>query len=329
MLLPEVRSALETLDAWEAFLATNPTSSPGIVSSWGSIGTHVRDFITSPFGPAWFVEREVVDRTLGDRARHAGVCLLQHTEVASLDQTLTDWEVRVLRDATQRTLRADCLILAVGRSGLGSRWTGPRIAYDRLIAIGRIYAVQEPTDARLWLEACEHGWVYSIPSSSWCRTFVAMTDSDMKPDRAGAHNLHDRLSRDAHQCRSLLRDGRLIGKPCVIAAQTTRRSTIAGDRWVCVGDAAFSHDPLFGQGVVQALRSGIDCADAVVQRLGGRSAALVEFGGRSRDEFDDYLRTKDRFYEAETRWPNSTFWRRRRSSPTPSVRSEHAHFAKA
>jgi hypothetical protein len=67
----------------------------------------------------------------------------------------------------------------------------------------------------------------------------------------------------------------------------------------------------------------------VVQRLGGRSAALVEFGGRSRDEFDDYLRTKDRFYEAETRWPNSTFWRRRRSSPTPSVRSEHAHFAKA
>jgi flavin-dependent dehydrogenase len=50
-------------------------------------------------------------------------------------------------------------------------------------------------------------------------------------------------------------------------ARSTRRQKFGGPRWVAIGDAAFTHDPLSGQGVLFGVRSAEMAASAVFSLL--------------------------------------------------------------
>jgi flavin-dependent dehydrogenase len=95
------------------------------------------------------------------------------------------------------------------------------------------------------------------------------------------------------------------------AAHSALLEPCVGPAWIAAGDAALSFDPLSSQGLLNALFTGLASAETADRHLNG-----------FRDAFDEYMQTIDgickaylshlkSWYQTETRWPNSAFWRRR------------------
>jgi hypothetical protein len=99
------------------------------------------------------------------------------------------------------------------------------------------------------------------------------------------------------------------------AATSAILSGVAGSDWVAVGDCAWSCDPLTAQGITKALADGIAAADALALRWhGGGCHALRDYQTASFARFTANLRLRAALYQAEGRWPDAPFWRKRRSA---------------
>ena len=88
-------------------------------------------------------------------------------------------------------------------------------------------------------------------------------------------------------------------------------SNLVGSRWVAVGDAAMSYDPLSSQGISKGLQWGIRVAESVRKRLEGDRYILQIYQQEIQETFRQYLKTQRQYYQMETRWSSAKFWRRR------------------
>ena len=88
---------------------------------------------------------------------------------------------------------------------------------------------------------------------------------------------------------------------------------------LCVGDAASCFDPVSGQGIVKALRSGIFAsyavADLLVPRRRERRRALSLV--RDVGVLPPTGTTLRDYYALEQRWPDRPFWQRRCGDDQP------------
>jgi flavin-dependent dehydrogenase len=73
-------------------------------------------------------------------------------------------------------------------------------------------------------------------------------------------------------------------------------------------------DPISGQGIVKALRSGIFAAYAAADWLRGDASGLTRYQELAAREFAGYRRTLHRYYRQEMRWPDAPFWLRRHAA---------------
>jgi flavin-dependent dehydrogenase len=86
---------------------------------------------------------------------------------------------------------------------------------------------------------------------------------------------------------------------------------VTGERWIAVGDAATTYDPLSSQGIFKALQSGILASYAICDFFKGTPGGLEKYEALIKQEFDDYLATRADYYGQERRWQASPFWQRR------------------
>lgn len=84
----------------------------------------------------------------------------------------------------------------------------------------------------------------------------------------------------------------------------------AGPRWIAVGDAVASYDPLSGLGINKAMTSAIYAAECIFDRLEDGVAPKNYIESMDR-EYDAYLQSRIAYYAREGRWQNSVFWQRR------------------
>jgi flavin-dependent dehydrogenase len=92
-----------------------------------------------------------------------------------------------------------------------------------------------------------------------------------------------------------------------------------GDRWVACGDAAICFDPVAGQGILNALRSGMAASRHIVSAGTGRIAN--DYTDEIADVAAIYDERRRRLYGAQVRWPEAPFWRfqgQRARDPAPS-----------
>jgi flavin-dependent dehydrogenase len=81
---------------------------------------------------------------------------------------------------------------------------------------------------------------------------------------------------------------------------------------ISVGDAASCFDPVSGQGIIKALRSGIFASYAAADYLRrGDERGIMRYRALVEREFSAYRRTLRDYYALEQRWPDRPFWRRR------------------
>jgi flavin-dependent dehydrogenase len=194
------------------------------------------------------------------------------------------------------------------------------VRHDRFDATIACFAyLATPPDAivEIFVEAVRDGWWYTAPLPGGRSIVALLTDASRLAtgdDRALAAAIPAAIA------------ARVTPPPAAtvfrrVAADSARLHVAAAARWIAVGDAAATHDPLAAQGIDRALRSGLRAAEAIALALHDRGDALRAYAEMQRAAFDHYLHTRRAIYALERRWPDAGFWTDRRAAPaTPGAR---------
>jgi len=325
-LSPGATGLLQQLGALTRFELAGHLPAFGNSAAWGSDAVLDRDFLFTPFGYGWRLNRRRFDADLAADACDAGVRLWTSTSVESLEREAGAWRIGVRQQGTTSMLQARFLVDASGRSQTLARRLGARRRLlDSLVALVAHFPAEQDGHRFTLVEACDEGWIYS--------SYVPGDGADQPPgwwvalmcdaDRMRTENLRrpsqwwNRLQ-DCPHTRDRLCG---FGPPSAIravAAQSVLLEPMLGDGWLAVGDAAASYDPLSSSGIVRALDSGMRAGRAVARACRTAESPSESIEGEFRElalaqqvASQQYLGTWARYYQMEQRWPDSPFWRRR------------------
>jgi flavin-dependent dehydrogenase len=323
---PAVRRPLAALGLWDAFLEAGPLPSTAIRAVWGDAEPRDREFIFDPYGCGWHVDRCRFDAMLATQAEAAGTDVRRQARLldAGVDAQGA-WALGVAAtDAGREVFHSRFVVDATGRASSFARRQGAtRESYDQLMGIVARYRPVDSPRAEagvMLLEAVESGWWYGAPLPDGGLVVTLMTDRDLRPRTAGvgATRAFELSLMEAGQVAESVRRFALEGPPRPTAAHSACLEPVCGARWLAVGDAAASYDPLCGQGITRALAAGMQAAGAISAHLAGDATALREYQAGVLADFGQYLALRDAYYSRETRWPESPFWRRRHPERQPA-----------
>jgi flavin-dependent dehydrogenase len=208
------------------------------------------------------------------------------------------------------------IVDASGGKAVVARRLGARFEnLDQLVGIARFFENDE-NDARLLVEAFEHGWWYTAGLPGGKRIVSCITDADLahRIELNKAEEWQRRLT-DAPVVSSVLRECNPCGTLVARSAASRRLEPVATETWLAVGDAASRFDPLSSQGIFKALRSGVFASYAIGDWLTrSDNTGLHRYHRYITNEFDNYCDTRTQYYGQEQRWPTSQFWLRRHVS---------------
>src|ERR1700722_1931200 len=279
--------------------------------SWGQASIVESPHLFSLHGPGWHLNRTRFDALLADQAEQCGVTVRRGCRAVSLENEGGEWRFQF---ASGETATCRFMIDATGRNASASRNTGAQIiAMDHLVGFICFFDSPKEEDPRTLIESVDYGWWYSGALQDGLRIVACMTDADIGRDLTLSDRASwlDRLSKTVHIAGAVGKDS-VAGRPVVRSAASQYLNKVCGQNWIAAGVAALALDPLSGQGILAALRSGIFAAYAAGDFLeGGDNSGLSRyqnFIGRTRE---GYLQARRRYYSQEQRWPHSTFWQRR------------------
>ena len=318
-LTPGVRPLLEYLGVWEQFQSEQSLESFGSQAAWGSASLQALDYMFTLHGTGWGLDRVRFDRMLANAFRERGGSLLTKTRFVRCERTSSDdWEIHVKDPRkTIRKIRCEYLIDATGRRGHLARHLGvPRTIHDRLVGVGCIGQLSNGSalESVTQVEACKYGWWYTSPVPGNQISVVLMSDADIvsrwqavRPDQW--QSLLNEMKLTSKRVRGV----KFTEKPKAFSCFSSCLQQVGGENWVAVGDAVASHDPLSSTGIPHAVGSGVHGALVAANSLFSNGELLESFQQSIHRDFLQYLRTHWQYYQRETRWPESLFWKRRRT----------------
>lgn len=313
-LAPGARDLLKALGLLADFEAQSHLPAYGTAAAWGQPELATRDFLMTPFGCGWTLDRTRFDRLLAAHAEAAGALRVQ-ASLGRIDRLADGW--RVIGNVTPACeFRARFLVDASGRASGLARRLGARLHFlDRQVAVLGEFALPPGAalDQLTVVEACAQGWAYSvrIPGDRLMVALLSDGDSARASDlfeRAGWNAMLDTLP----HTRLRLRHATACAALRPVAAHSARLDRFAGEDWLAVGDAAASHDPLSGSGIQRALEGALRAAQAIHRHLmRGQRDALDAYANSLAADYGRYMQTHAQYYALEQRWPTHPFWRRR------------------
>lgn len=294
-------------------------------SAWGSHDLHDHSALFDVQGHGWRIGRPALEDLLRALAQGAGVEVLDGWRLAPRAPTRCDggWRLDVLDPGRKsRRLRAGTLIDASGRKACALRYlddAGKRETFDQLVALVMDFPQHGggpgDSDSTSLVEAVADGYWYSVLGPDDRRIVALYTDSDLlTPDAMREPKILLQKLQETVHMRAFLEGcvlGNPLAKPRIRAASSSRRPTVAGDRWYAVGDAAMTYDPIGSQGIYTAMRLALEVSRSILRES---PRARKDFQDVADNVWDRYLFSLCECYfaaGAEGPWADRPFWRRR------------------
>jgi flavin-dependent dehydrogenase len=316
---PDTSAILTQLGLWKDFLAEAHQPCVGSCSAWASDELGFNDFVFSPHGCGWHLDRPRFDAFLAEHAIGAGAEIRRGLRFRRVERRADGMlELHLSSpDGSSELLPAHIAVDATGSAAHLARALGAhRFVHDRLSCFASLARAAETSvlSQLTMLEAVEYGWWYAaqVPGD---RVAVAVTgESDILKTKSMHSPRGWRIGIESTRHLS----GQVAGGAALgsIAARPVRSSIldrVCGPDWFAIGDAACSYDPLMARGIHDALRDGADAGRLAAARLGGNLGALEAHQAAVDARFSDYLANRDVFYRLQRRWPEAPFWANRRA----------------
>lgn len=306
---PQIEPLLHHLGLWDAFIAAGHCPSYRTLSAWGTPALIGNEFLFHTWQRGWRLDRSRFDAMLAEAASARGVVHLRG-KVAAAAHDADGWRVSLSGGATYA---ARFVVDATGNAAALARQCGLRaLKFDRLV--GCCLCIQSDSDVNdgLMIETCAEGWWYTAAIPGGGRIVACMTDADrVRPlDLGHASGFARQLAATTHVQR-VVGAAQSFGQPIIFPAGS-RRVEKTSMPLLCVGDASLRYDPVSGQGIVKALRSGVFAAYAIADWLSrADTRGLARYQRMVHDEFAVYWETLHGYYAQERRWTDQPFWRRR------------------
>jgi flavin-dependent dehydrogenase len=273
------------------FLSTSPQPKKCIheVELIASNGKRARFSLDRPIV---IYSRKVLNGLLLDRAAAAG-CRIVRGHVAQLHMDGS----RAILEAGGNTYESDFVVIATGArnalfpasTSLGSPKPQPLAQEDLELTLG-YYIPTESSLMKIKFVRGFQGYIWSFPrpghlSVGICGSMAKHTINELR-SFLDAFVTEERLTTaDATLFSHVLPSPR---------AETLRLRPIAGHNWALIGDAAAWVDPVTGEGIYYAMRSGEVLAEALAQGSVAAYPALVK--AAFRDELEEAAKLSHRFY---------------------------------
>jgi flavin-dependent dehydrogenase len=317
---PRGLECLRMLDLEQAFLADNHLDMQGYSVSWDNDGVYERNFLTTPFGCGWLLNRERFDRMIRHAAQQSGCRYYWQTSLHRLDSNATQpaadkcWQVLCSTDDKYIEFCPKAIVDASGRSRSVARRMGSRSRrVDSLVACVSRVLHNNPDNSiprDVLIESDKNGWWYSAPYSDQYSTLSYFTDGDMPLPENAMELLA--WSKQAPQMKQRLKGARTPEQEQLIrtAAYSSALDNCTGARWIAVGDAACSFDPLSSYGIASAIGSGYYGGVALAEELKGKCGQLAVYQSLMQRTFLDFLELRNTEYQRVNQH-DSPFWQRR------------------
>jgi flavin-dependent dehydrogenase len=185
---------------------------------------------------------------------------------------------------------------------------------DHLVAIAAYFQGLDSTSTvhTTIVEAAEYGWWYGAPLPQGKAIAMFMTDArSVKSLGFTEWQYFYARALETRHLSGFITEADPIKQLYIHSANSQRIHPVIGDRWVAVGDAAASFDPLSSLGVGHALSSGIQGARISDARLAGDSVLADAYPSDVTRLWDEFLVRRTAIYQAERRWQNARFWKDR------------------
>lgn len=256
----------------------------GIATAWDGELVET-DYLRSPDGPAWLLDRPAFDGALADAASAAGASFVQGP--AKAERIEGGWRLG--------EVSAGFLVDSTGRSAALARRLGARTRIEH--ALIALWAVAEgeapPLLERPMIERGGDGWWYSVRLSER-QTYAAFhTAAESAPKARSPAQWRARLSSTRFLAPRLAGAGPFEaarGSP----AGGSRLYPCRGEGWAACGDSALAFDPLSSQGVLGAMAGGHMLATALLS--GNRERGLAAYEGRLAEIWRIYCERREAFY---------------------------------
>lgn len=235
-------------------------------------------------GPiAYMVMRDRFDHLLVQRARHAGASIYEHESVVDCESLVDGVEVRTERGCYRAKV-------VIGADGANSRvaqrlFAGRRVrrspALESEVKTDRVSSY--PGERRIVVDvgATNRGYAWVFPKKE--RLSIGIGDFHGRPSSL-KQLFHRFIVRD--QELSALDIPPVCGHPLPLydAPYALSTQSLVRGRALLVGDAAHLVDPLFGEGIYYAIRSGQLAAEAVLATFSDQNRSLLDYDTAVRQE---------------------------------------------
>ena len=313
---PNANIILNTLGIEALLESPNHNHYVGNTVAWGDATVHSRYFINEPYGNGRHLNRIVFENELRNTVQQHNIPLLRDYRLNSI---IEEKEQLLLNctgpDGTVKMLQTGFVVDCSGRAAIVAKKMGvKRTTLDTLSAY--YCTVSQPgnlLNGMTFIESVEDGWWYAAPIGENKIIMHFMSDSDLhrlKPQDL-QYWFQQKIAETQHLNTLIHPDISTASAITIKTATTAILEQPSGPRWLAVGDALCSYDPLTSFGITNALAGGHAAAQAIAKLLNGDSSGIFDYCQQQLSVFEKSIAMLQNQYKMEQRWPSALFWERR------------------
>ena len=281
-----------------------------VQNAWGDSEIHHNESIFNPFGESYILSRPDFDNALLKYCEKLGVKVYLENRVSKIIKNETNWTLFFNKEK----IEADFVIDASGRtSKFNFDIVEPKKnKKDTLIGITKhlIDKQVEPVcKSHLLVESTSNGWWYTVQVATGETVSTFMTDPKVLTTSGVSHSeFWKQQLKDSIHTKARLNFKQVPEEVYIQSAHSQITSQVYGERWLKVGDAAQSFDPLSSAGIIKGFKMGQAAANALFNFSNGDTNALIVYESDIKKQYKDYLIKREEYYKQESRWVNRPFW---------------------
>ena len=286
----------------------------GNKSVWSEDKIVTNDYIYNPYGNGLSIDRLGFEKELRKQSSKAGTVFSLQTKIEKLEFVKNKWKAIIHKKVNiSKVIQSNFLIIATGRNSLKGQFRQNKIYYDKLFSVSGLFENDFMENSNfLFTESLKSGWIYTNGIPSCKRIIYYFTDSDLIN-----YSYSDLLLIEARSSKILSKHfhEKFSHNKMIINSFDARsywNNNQGGKNWICLGDSAYSIDPLSGYGITKNFRMVDFVASNLAELVSCKKSYFEMYKEFNRNNFDSFMQSRVEQYSlVNPKIRQSTFWERR------------------